>query len=60
MIKSVDNLEKLERNKRIFHLRGDGLKFREIAAIFGITIERVRQIYYRAWEKERKNKKEVS
>ena len=35
-----------ERNKQIYYTRADGATFKAIANKYGVTVERVRQIYH--------------
>jgi DNA-directed RNA polymerase sigma subunit (sigma70/sigma32) len=35
-----------ERNRKIYELRSQGLTFHAIGQLYGISVERVRQVYY--------------
>ena len=37
--------EIVERRKKIFELRESGMAFKDISNIYGVTVERIRQLY---------------
>ena len=43
----MDYGAKTERNKKIYQMRQDGATFSEIGKVYGLSLERVRQIYLR-------------
>ncbi len=52
-------MEDENRTRKIVELRERGKTYKEIAELFGVTRERVRQIYFRElWRRERGRKTE--